>query len=94
MVCLLCIGSEHLIFDFRALGHMTTLREAIIGCTVGYHRVASACQLPPALLSMHGTFMHCDRDSDRLMSAVMLRLDHNGDVSPLSGLSTLHRYCM
>jgi hypothetical protein len=31
---LLCIGSEHLIFDFQALGHMTTLREAIIGCTV------------------------------------------------------------
>ena len=46
MGCLLCIGSEHLIFDFQALGHMTMLREAIIGCavTIASHQPVSSHQ--------------------------------------------------
>lgn len=76
-------GSGHPMFEFQALGRATALAEANIWWAAALAVITVSAQEP------------CNRARDGhnsgLMFGVLNRLDHSGDILPLSGLSKLHR---
>lgn len=84
-----CTGMGVERFNFKELAYLTVLKEATIRCAIMFHNMpAHQHTLTSLRVAVAGTAIRVSADVVHCY-----RVDHDGDLSPLAGLSTLRRYC-
>lgn len=84
-----CTGMGVERFDFKELACLAVLKEATIRCAIMFHDMPAHQHTPTTLrATLVGTATRVSADVVHCY-----RVGHNGDLSPLAGLSTLRRYC-